>query len=102
MYLNRLGPHAHVQRPRLIILDLSLPRLDGRDFLDVLKKNTRFRSIPVIVLTGSENFRDMQKSRELGVDDYVVKPKTNQELIELIASFGHWLAGSSSEIPKLS
>jgi CheY-like chemotaxis protein len=86
----------------LIILDLSLPRLDGRDFLDVLKKNTRFRSIPVIVLTGSENFRDMQKSRELGVDDYVVKPKTNQELIELIASFGHWLAGSSSEIPKLS
>lgn len=102
MYLNRLGPYANATRPRLIILDLSLPRLDGREFLEVLRKNHSFRTISVIVLTGSENFRDMQKCRELGIDDYIVKPKTNQELIELIASFGHWLVGSSTGIPKKS
>jgi CheY-like chemotaxis protein len=100
LYLNRLGPYADAPRPRLILLDLSLPRLDGREFLEVLKKNHRFRTISLIVLSGSENFKDMQRSRELGIDDYVVKPKTNQELIELIASFGHWLIGSSSGIPK--
>jgi chemotaxis family two-component system response regulator Rcp1 len=99
LFLNRLGPHKDAIRPRLIVLDLSLPRFDGREFLEVLRGNPRFRDISVIILTGSESFRDMQKSRDLGATDYVVKPKTQQELIELIASFGHWLIGSSSGIP---
>ncbi len=99
LYLNRLGPHADAERPRLIILDLSLPRLDGRALLELLKTNSRFKSIPVIVLTGSEDYADMKRCRELGIDDYVVKPRTAQELIEMIASFDHWLVGSSHGSP---
>jgi CheY-like chemotaxis protein len=99
LYLNQLAPHAGAPRPKLIILDLSLPRLDGRELLELLRTNGRFKGIPVIVLTGSENYADMKRCRELGVDDYVVKPGTAQELIELIASFDHWLVGSSTGLP---
>jgi CheY-like chemotaxis protein len=99
LYLNQLGPHIGAPRPRLIILDLSLPRLDGRELLELLRVNPRFKSIPVIVLTGSENYADMARCRALGVDDYVVKPHTSQELVELIASFDHWLVGSETGSP---
>jgi two-component system response regulator len=99
LFLNRLGRFSNAERPRLIIIDLSLPRLDGRQFLEVVRTNLQFKSIAVIVLTGSESFADMQRCRELGVDDYVVKPHTQQELVELIASFQHWLVGSASGLP---
>jgi len=100
LFLNRLGSYIAAHQPRLIVLDLSLPGLDGREFLEVLRSNTLFKSIPIIVLTGSEDYSDMQRCRELGVADYVVKPRTSQELIELIASFGRWLSGSPSAAPK--
>jgi CheY-like chemotaxis protein len=99
LFLNRMGRFSNVERPRLIIIDLSLPWLDGRQFLEVVRTNLQFKSIPVVVLTGSESFADTQRCRELGVDDYVVKPKTQQELIELIASFQRWLVGSASGLP---
>lgn len=101
-FLNRLGEFSTAPRPRLIILDLSLPLLDGRELLELLKGNTRFRAIPIIVLTGSENYADMQRCREMGVEDYVVKPTTAQELVEMIASFNHWMVGSRVDSPKLS
>jgi CheY-like chemotaxis protein len=99
LYLNQLGPHTDAVKPRLIILDLSLPRVDGRELLELLRINPRFKTIPVIVLTGSENYADMQRCRELGVDDYVVKPQSAQQLIELIASFQHWLADAPNGSP---
>jgi CheY-like chemotaxis protein len=102
LFLNRLGSYIAAKQPRLIVLDLSIPGLDGREFLEVIKSNVLFKSISVVVLTGSENYNDVQRCRELGVDDYVVKPRTNQELIEMIASFGRWLSGSPSDAPKLT
>ncbi len=99
LFLNRLGRFSNAERPRLIIIDLSLPRLDGRQFLEVVRTNLQFKSIAVIVLTGSESYADMQRCRELGVDDYVVKPQTQQELIELISTFQRWVVGSSSGLP---
>jgi chemotaxis family two-component system response regulator Rcp1 len=99
LFLNRLGRFVKAERPRLIIIDLSLPRLDGRQFLEVVRTNMNFRSIPVVVLTGSESYADMQRCRDLGVDDYVIKPQTQHELIELISSFQRWVVGSSSGIP---
>jgi CheY-like chemotaxis protein len=102
LFLNRLGSYIAAHQPRLIVLDLSIPGIDGREFLEVIKSNVIFKSISVVVLTGSENYTDMQRCRELGVDDYVVKPRTNQELIELIASFGRWLCAWPTEVPKPS
>ncbi len=100
LFLNRLGSYISAHQPRLIVLDLSLPRLDGREFLEVIKGNTIFKAIPVVVLTASESYVDMQRCRELGVEDYVVKPRTNQELIELIASFGRWLSDAPRNAPR--
>lgn len=100
LYLNQIGQYANAERPALIVLDLSLPRLDGRGLLQLLSQNSRFKSIPVIVLTGSENFADVQRCRELGVTDYAVKPRTAQQLIELIASFAHWLEKPAVDTPS--
>ena len=102
LFLNRLGSYISAHKPSLIVLDLSLPSLDGREFLEVIKSNVFFRAIPVVVLTGSEDYADMRRCRELGVEDYVVKPRTSQELIELIASLGRWLSESPAAAPKPS
>jgi two-component system response regulator len=99
LFLNRITPYADAVRPKLIILDLSLPHLDGRDLLELLKTNLQFKSIPVVVITGSESYADVRRCRELAVEDYVVKPRTHHELIELITSFEHWLTGSASNLP---
>jgi CheY-like chemotaxis protein/DNA-binding XRE family transcriptional regulator len=63
-----------LRRPHLILLDLGLPRIDGLEVLRTLKANERTRSIPVIVLTASDEEQDRIASRHLGADGYVVKP----------------------------
>jgi CheY-like chemotaxis protein len=98
-YLNGTGPYHGAPRPKLIVLDLGLPRFDGLDLLDVLRSHSSFSTIPVVILSGSENLKHMQRCRDLGIDDYMVKPRTQQELIELIASLDHWLVGSASDLP---
>jgi len=99
LVLNRTGPFAELARPRLIILDLGLPQLDGRDFLTLLRSQLRFKDIPIIVMSGSESFSDIQHCRELQVVEYLVKPTSMDELVALIASFDRWLVGSSSGLP---
>ncbi len=101
-YLNRLAPYANAVRPRLIVLDLSLTQMDGRFLLALLRSHLSFKFIPVAILTASESNADLLRCRELGVEDYVVKPPTLEELVEVVASFGHWLAGSSSGISTLT
>jgi chemotaxis family two-component system response regulator Rcp1 len=98
LFINRLGPYKDAPRPRLIVLDLSLPRMDGREFLQILKGNSRFKGIAIVILTGSESYVDIVQCRKLGVTDYLVKPQTQEELAALIATFDHWLVGSSSGI----
>ncbi len=98
-FLNHAGKAPGTARPRAIVLDLGLPRFDGLELLGLLREHTRFRTIPVIVLSGSESHANMQRCRELGVEEYLVKPKTQQELAELIASISHWLIGSSPGLP---
>lgn len=98
-FLRKVGAFHDAQRPQLIVLDLNLPNFDGIGFLELLRRHTDFKTIPVIVLSGSESHADMQRCRELGVVDYLVKPKTQQGLIELIASLSQWLGGSSTGQP---
>src|SRR5688572_22357139 len=62
------------QRPRVILLDLKLPKVDGLDVLRRLKADERTRTIPVVVLTSSREERDLVESYELGVNSYIVKP----------------------------
>ena len=70
--LNKLEANA-VPFPSLIFLDLNMPRIDGRKFLTVIKKLPRFKSIPVVIYTTSDNERDRYEVLKLGATDYLVK-----------------------------
>ena len=84
--LRREGPHAGQPRPDLILLDLNLPRMDGREVLQALKSDPDLQRIPVIVLTSSKAEIDILKSYQLNANGYIVKPVTFERLQEIVAS----------------
>jgi CheY-like chemotaxis protein len=86
LYLNQLGPFVGKPRPRLIFLDLNLPRCDGREFLEMLKANSRFKDIAIAILMSTRNTTDSQRCRALGVETFLIKPADQQGYIEIITS----------------
>jgi CheY-like chemotaxis protein len=98
-YLNRCGSCPEAVRPCLIVCDLSMPQIVGRNLLDLIKTNRLYQNIPVIVLSGSPDFGDIHRCKVLGADDYVVKPSTYQGLIDVVRSFEPWLTGAASGFP---
>jgi two-component system, response regulator len=79
-------------QPRLILLDLKMPKLDGIEVLAEIKKNPQTRSIPVVMLTSSAEESDIVRSYDLGVNSYLVKPVDFQKFSEEIAKAGvYWL-----------
>lgn len=89
-YLRRLGPHADAPRPDLILLDLNLPRYDGREVLRVVKDDPDLRHIPVIVLTTSQAEEDVLRSYQLHANAYVTKPVDFDGFIEAIKQIDHF------------
>ncbi len=83
-FLRREGEYADAQRPDLILLDLNLPRKDGREVLSVIKEDEELRSIPVVVLTTSEAEEDIVKSYKLHANAYVSKPVDFDRFIEVV------------------
>ncbi|ASR54322.1 response regulator [Cellulomonas sp. CW35] len=73
-YLRKEGEHADAPTPDLVLLDLNLPRMDGREVLQALKADERLRAIPVVVLTTSEAEEDVVRSYALHANAYVTKP----------------------------
>lgn len=73
-FLNRRGSFAKAPRPDLILLDLNLPKKDGRQVLTDIKSDPALSSIPVIILTSSDAEKDMTNSYALGASHYVIKP----------------------------
>jgi CheY-like chemotaxis protein len=73
-YLNQKGKYSDAKAPDFIILDLNLPRMDGRDFLRRIKNEKLFKLIPVIVLTSSRSDLDIREVYELNAACYIVKP----------------------------
>jgi CheY-like chemotaxis protein len=94
-YLFCRGPHAHrqfVPHPRVVLLDLKLPRVDGLEVLQQLKGDPRTRPIPVVVLTSSREERDVVESYQLGVNSYIVKPVDFAQFVEAVRQLGlYWL-----------
>jgi CheY-like chemotaxis protein len=83
-YLRRQGEHAHATRPDLILLDLNLPRKDGREVLRDIKADPELRSIPVVVLTTSEADEDILDSYDLHANAYVTKPVDFDNFIRIV------------------
>ena len=81
-----------VRVPRLILLDLKLPKVDGLEVLRKLKSDPRTQSVPVVVLTSSREERDIIESYNLGVNSYIVKPIDFEQFMEAVRSVGlYWL-----------
>ena len=73
-YLRRLPPYESAERPDLILLDLNLPKISGREVLAEIKQDEALRAIPVVVLSSSDAAVDISKSYDLGANCYATKP----------------------------
>lgn len=86
-YINRPN-----KMPRLILLDLKLPKVDGLEVLRQIKEDNNKKVIPVVVLTSSKEDRDMVESYKLGVNSYLVKPMDFEKFVESVSELGlYWL-----------
>jgi CheY-like chemotaxis protein len=83
-FLRREGEHADARRPDLILLDLNLPRKDGREVLAEIKGDAQLRTIPVVVLTTSQAEEDVLRSYQLHANAYVTKPVDFERFIEVV------------------
>jgi CheY-like chemotaxis protein len=83
-YLRKEGEHANASTPDLILLDLNLPKMDGREVLEALKADERLRMIPVVVLTTSEAEDDVVRSYALHANAYVTKPVDFEAFITVV------------------
>jgi two-component system response regulator len=87
-YAGRDINHA----PKVILLDLKLPKVDGKEVLRRIKSDERTRSIPVVVLTSSREERDIVESYRLGVNSYITKPVDFEQFTEAVRQLGlYWL-----------
>ncbi|MGZ4972030.1 MAG: response regulator [Limisphaerales bacterium] len=91
-FLRRQGQYLQAPRPHLILLDLNMPRKDGREVLAEIKSDNRLRCIPIVVLTSSSAEQDLRTAYDLHANCYLVKPATFaefKEMFERLESF--WL-----------
>jgi CheY-like chemotaxis protein len=92
-YLSHTGKYksgANAPRPAVILLDLNMPKKDGREALEIIKANPGLRRIPVIVLTTSKADEDIFHSYNLGVSGYITKPSSLNELVDIMETLGKY------------
>ncbi|MBD2306070.1 response regulator [Chroococcidiopsis sp. FACHB-1243] len=92
-YLHQRGQYTDLKlapRPGLILLDLNMPKKDGREALREIKANPQLKHIPVVVLTTSKAEEDIYRSYELGANSYITKPVTFASLVEVMRTIGKY------------
>ncbi|MEJ2634170.1 MAG: response regulator [Calditrichia bacterium] len=87
---NKYSNPRNAPKPGLILLDLNMPRKDGREALIEIKSDPELRRIPLVVLTTSKEEGDIIKSYDLGANSYITKPVTFESLVEVIKSLGRY------------
>jgi two-component system, chemotaxis family, response regulator Rcp1 len=91
-FLNREGEHADAPRPDLILLDLNLPRKDGREVLEEIKESSTLKMIPVVILTTSSSQADILRSYQLHANCYITKPVGMAGFLKVVKSIdSFWL-----------
>ena len=99
-FLFKREKFANAPTPQLIFLDLNMPRMDGRKFLEVMKEETRLKAIPVVMLTSSQSPKDIQECYERHASCYVVKPFGAKDFISVVRrTVTFW--GSLARLPSL-
>ena len=89
-YRGRFEDPEEAPRPGVILLDLNMPRKDGREALREIKEHSELRRIPIIVLTTSKAEVDIYRSYDLGVNSFIVKPVTFDSLVEVMKVIGKY------------
>jgi CheY-like chemotaxis protein len=92
-YLYRRGKYIEIRtspRPGLILLDLNMPKKDGREALQEIKADPHLRQIPIVVLTTSKAEEDIYRSYELGANSFITKPVTFAALVEVMKTIGKY------------
>lgn len=92
-YLRHQGPYEDrnlFPKPGLILLDLNMPRMDGREALKEIKEDACLRSIPVVVLTTSQAEEDIFRTYNLGVNSFITKPVAFNALVQILRDIGHY------------
>jgi two-component system response regulator len=86
------GPGAPLEAPKLVMLDLKMPKVDGIEVLRELKAHAETRAIPVVVMTSSNEERDVVEAYRLGVNSYIVKPVGFEAFLETVSKIGlYWV-----------
>ena len=85
-FLHRRGKHKDAPRPGLILLDLNMPRMDGREALKEIKSDPVLRAIPVVILTTSREEEDILKTYDLGANSFISKPVGFESLVQLVST----------------
>ncbi len=105
-FLFRRGPYADrdpEDRPRLILLDLKLPKVDGLEVLEAIKSNAATRAIPVVILTSSREERDRLQGYRLGVNSYIQKPVDFEQFRSVVKQIGmYWLLVNQPPVRKVA
>jgi CheY-like chemotaxis protein len=92
-FLLREGGHADAPRPDIILLDLNLPKKDGREVLEEIKANEELHRIPVVVLTTSQSIDDVQRMYNLHANCYVAKPVDLDRFMDIVSAIdAFWLS----------
>lgn len=89
-YLRNKGDFADPDRfpkPNLILLDLNMPRIDGREALSRIKSDPQLKDIPILILTTSREARDMELSKQAGASSFLVKPEVFEDLVDMLSKF---------------
>jgi CheY-like chemotaxis protein len=91
-FLRQEGPHAHAVKPDLILLDLNLPKKDGREVLAEIKADERLKRIPVVVLTTSQAETDVLRAYDLHANCYIAKPVDLDQFLSIVQAIeDFWL-----------
>ncbi len=92
-FLHKQGEYSDVSRPDLILLDLNMPKMDGREVLQQIKQDDDLKRIPVVILTTSQAEEDIVKSYDLNANCYISKPVDLDQFLEVIKSINNfWLS----------
>lgn len=91
-FVFKRGSYADAPTPAIMLLDLKMPRMDGFEVLESLKKSEQYKKIPIIVLTTSEREQDIKKAYNLGCNSYIVKPVNFENFIKsVIEIHKYWI-----------
>jgi CheY-like chemotaxis protein len=91
-YLRRKGVYKDAATPCFVLLDLNMPRLDGREALKIIKSDPDLKKIPVVILTTSQAEEDIMRGYNLGANSYITKPVTFEGLVKVMKSLkNYWL-----------